>query len=171
VVLKLSIPALVSIPLGVVGLRVFNEGVMLSALGFIVIGYAIYGLLNFRVPKLKSSFWAYGSGFLGGLIGGAYNIPGPPVIIYADSQRWPIDEFKGNLQGFFLVIFSVAVISHGIAQNLSPSVFINSFLVLPTLLLGYWAGIRLEKKLNPIQFRKAVLFLLLVIGTRLIFFS
>ncbi len=101
VVLKLSIPALVSIPLGVVGLRVFNQGVMLSALGFIVIGYAIYGLLNFRVPKLKSSFWAYGSGFLGGLIGGAYNIPGPPVIIYADSQRWPIDEFKGNLQGFF----------------------------------------------------------------------
>lgn len=171
VVLKLSIPALVSIPLGIIGLRVFNETVMLGALGFIVLGYALYALLNFRVPKLKSPYWAYGAGFLGGLLGGAYNIPGPPVIIYADSQQWPIDEFKGNLQGFFFVIFSVAVISHGMAQNLSPSVFINSILVLPALLLGYWAGIRLEKKLNPVQFRKAVLFLLLVIGARLVFIS
>ena len=82
-----------------------------------------------------------------------------------------MNEFKGNLQGFFLVSASVAVVSHGFAQNISSAILTNALLVFPAVLIGYWAGIRLEKKFNPDQFRKVVLFLLLVIGIRLIFFG
>ena len=122
VVLKLGIPAAVGIPLGVVGLRAVNEALLLGILGLVVIGYALYSLLNLRFPELRSSYWAYGSGFIGGLLGGAYNTSGPPVILYADSQRWPAAEFKGNLQGFFIINGIVAVLSHGLAQNLTSQI-------------------------------------------------
>ena len=76
-VLRISIPAAFGIPLGIIGLRVVDERIMLGALGFVVLCYSIYGLFNYRFPDLRSPYWAYGSGFLAGLLGGAYNTSGP----------------------------------------------------------------------------------------------
>jgi uncharacterized membrane protein YfcA len=130
-------------------------------------GYAAYALLNFKLPELKHPIWAVIAGFLAGLLSGAYSVGGPPAIIYGSCRRWEPQEFKSNLQGFFLVNDTLAIISHGLSGNLTPAVWRNYLLVLPALALGLLAGTALDRYIEPRLFRKVVLILLIVMGIRM----
>lgn len=164
----LVVSALVGVPVGVLMLDKVDEEIILTILGIIIAGYALYALLEIKLPDLKHPLWAYGSGFLGGILGGAYNTSGPPVIIYGNCRQWPALEFKGNLQGFFLVTSVAVLISHLLSGNVT-SIVIRDFLwAVPTIGLGFLAGTALDKYLNEVIFRKVVLILLVVMGIRLI---
>jgi uncharacterized membrane protein YfcA len=168
VVWRLAAASIVATPLGVYLLRLAPERFVLGILGFVLAGYALYALLQFRLPRLEHSFWAYLAGFLAGLLGGAYNTSGPPVILYANCNRWPRDSFKSNLQGFFVVNSLVILLTHFVAGGLTAEVWALLPFGLGAVALGIIAGTRLDKRLNPEIFRKIVLVLLLVLGLRLL---
>jgi len=42
-------------------------------------------------------------GFLAGILGGAYNANGPPIVIYGVMRGWKKEAFRASLQGFFFV--------------------------------------------------------------------
>ena len=107
-------------------------------------------------------------GFIAGIIGGAYNTSGPPVIIYGNCRRWPPKEFKGNLQGYFLVTSVVIILGHLISGNLTVDVWKYFFVAAPAMILGVIAGVSLDKVINPELFRKIVLILLLIMGVNLV---
>jgi uncharacterized protein len=165
----LLLPSFFGVPLGIFLLRYIEESVMLLFLGIILVGYAVYALMGFRLFELKGRGWAYLAGFLGGLLGGAYNANGPPIIIYANCRRWKPDVFKGNLQSFFLFNSFVIAIGHAVGGNFTPEVWRMFLAGLPGIILGLLAGIALDKRINPIVFRKIVLVLLLVMGIKMIF--
>lgn len=156
------------LPLGVWALRSIDEKILLPILGVIMTGYALYALFNFKLPRLEHPGWAYLAGFIAGLLGGAFSASSPPVIIYAHCRGWDQEEFKGNLQGFFLLNDILAIVTHGLAGNLTPPVVSNFLYVLPALALGYFAGTSLDRYLDPQRFRTIVLILLAVMGVRLI---
>ena len=131
-------------------------------------GYALYALFNLKLPRLEHSAWAYLTGFLSGLLSGAYSVGGPPVIIYGNCRCWEPDEFKSNLQGFFLLNDGLAIIYHGIAGNLTPAVRTGYLWALPVIILGILAGAGLDRFLDPHIFRKLVLVLLVIMGMRFI---
>ena len=168
---RLVAASIVGIPLGLLGLRQVDENIVLVILGGILVSYSLYALLNLRLPLMKHPAWAYGIGFLAGMLGGAYNTSGPPVVIYGDAQRWEPAEFKSNLQGFFLVTSLFVIAGHAISGNLTSPVGRSYLLALPVILLGIVAGTRLDGRLNPALFRKMVLVLLIVMGARMILFS
>ena len=166
---RVVLAALVGTPLGVYFLSNMNERVSLMLLGVVITGYAIYALLGLKMPRLEKPFWAYLAGLFGGLLGGAYNTSGPPVILYADCRRWPPDVFKSNLQGYF-VVSSVAVLSsHVLSGNLTPRVWHLFWWMTPFMLVGLVTGLSLDRWFNPILFRRVVLVLLVVMGIRLMF--
>ena len=134
----------------------------------VIIGYALFALLEIRLPQMTHPAWGYGFGFLAGLLGGAYNTSGPPVIVYGNSRGWEPDEFKSNLQGFFLISSIVIALGHAWNGNLTPEVWRYFLTAIPALAVGIVAGIRLDKFLNLETFRKTVLALLIVMGIRLI---
>jgi uncharacterized membrane protein YfcA len=105
---------------------------------------------------------------LAGLLGGAYNTSGPPVIVYGDCRRWAPPEFKSNLQAFFAVADGLVVLGHVAAGNLTRVVLTHYALALPAILLGLWLGLRLERRVQPAAFRRLALLLLLVLGARLV---
>ena len=109
-----------------------------------------------------------GRGFLGGILGGAYNTTGPPVIIYGNCRGWPPAEFKGNLQAFFLLTSLIIIVSHALAGNYTPDVLRLSLLVLPAVAAGLGAGLALSKRVSAAAFRTIVLWLLLALGVWLI---
>jgi uncharacterized membrane protein YfcA len=168
VVWRLAVTAVVATPLGVFLLRLAPERLVLSVLGIIVAGYALYALLNFQLPRLEHPLWAYSAGFFAGLLGGAYNTSGPPVILYGNCRRWPRDSFKSNLQGFFTVNSVVILLSHFVAGGLTAEVWRFVPFGLGAAVLGIMAGTRLDKVLNPESFRQVVLVLLLILGVRLL---
>lgn len=166
---RLTAAGAIGIPLGVWALKEFEEQIVLTVLGIFIVLYAISALLNLRLPSLERSIWPYGFGFVSGVIGGAYNVAGPLVIIYGTCRNWQPKEFKGNLQGFFLVGSAVAVISHALASNITQNVVNNFILSLPAIAIGLLAGLSLDKYLNPVVFRKIVLVGLIFAGVGLIF--
>jgi uncharacterized membrane protein YfcA len=168
VVWRLALASIIATPLGVFLLQSAPERLVLTLLGVIVAGYALYALFKFRLPRLEHSVWAYLAGFLAGLLGGAYNTSGPPVILYGNCRRWPRESFKSNLQGFFTVNSVVILLSHYVAGGLTAEVWGLVPYGLGAAVLGIIVGTRLDKVLNPESFRQLVLVLLLVLGIRLL---
>ena len=167
---RLVTALVLGVPLGILVLRRVEERFVLAILGVVIAGYALYALLSPRLPRLEHPAWAYGFGFIAGVLGGAYNTSGPPVVIFGNCQRWPPSEFKGNLQGFFLVNDLLVIAGHALSQNLTPLVLRDYLIVLPALIVGLFVGGRLDRRLDPALFRKIVLVLLVVMGLRLLLF-
>ena len=162
---RVSAAALVGIPIGVLFLSRVPEAITITLLGLFLIFYVLYSIFNFPVPTLNNSNWAYIFGFLGGIGGGAYNMAAPPMIVYADTQRWEPKLFKGNLQGYFLIITVVAILTHFISGNVTADILQKGLVAIPFVLVGSVAGFYLDRFINPVVFRKIVLGLLLIFGT------
>ena len=165
---RLMLTSLIGIPLGVWALRGINELVLLFILGLGMLGYALYSLFEFKLPRLNHPVWAYLAGFLSGLLGGAYSVAGPPAIIYGNCRGWNPEEFKGNLQGFFLVGDCLAILNHAFVGNLTHLVWTDFLWAVPVTALGLLAGVFLDRFVNPQLFRKLVLVLLVIMGLRFI---
>ena len=165
---RLSLASVIGIPLGVYVLREGDGRFITTILGLIVAGYALYALFGPSLPALRQPAWAYGFGFLGGVLSGAYNTSGPPVIIYGTCRRWEPTTFKGNLQAYFLLNSLFTLSAHLISGNFTAVVWQNYLWAVPGVALGLVVGKWLDGRLNPAQFRKGVLVLLVLLGIRLI---
>ena len=159
--------SLITIPVGVIYLHRLDENVALFVLGLVLTLYALYALIGFRLPELKHPIWAWTFGVASGLLGGAYNISGPPVIVYGNCRKWLPAEFKSNLAGFFLVGSLVIVSTHWVSGNITPNVIALFLKTLPALLLGFILSQYFDRWLNPNIFRRVVLILLVILGIRL----
>ena len=164
---RIVLAALIGTPLGVLFLSRIDERISLTVLGMVITGYALYALIGLNLPRLEHSLWAYLAGALGGLLGGAYNTSGPPVIVYADCRRWSPLVFKSNLQGYFIVSSLAVVVSHWLSGNFNGEVLHLFLWALPFIALGLLTGLSLDRWLNPILFRRVVLVLLVLMGLRL----
>ena len=167
---RLVVSAVVGAPLGVILLTKIDERLAMVVLGIVIAGYAVYALADFHLPKLESPVWAFVAGLLAGMLGGAYNTSGPPVIIYGDCRRWPREEFKSNLQGFFIVISATVLVSHVLKGTITPQVLRYGLYSAPALAAGALLGFSSDRWLSPQTFRRIVLILLVIAGIRMMLF-
>jgi hypothetical protein len=166
---RVVLAALIGTPVGVLLLSSVDDDLALRVLGIVISVYALYALLGLKLPRLEGSVWAYSAGLMGGLLGGAYNTSGPPVIVYADCRRWPPEVFKSNLQGYFIISSLAVMVTHALNGNITPLVLEAFWWTLPFIAVGLFAGLSLDRWLNPVAFRRVVLALLILMGGRLIF--
>jgi uncharacterized membrane protein YfcA len=166
---RLVISSVVGIPLGIWALEQLNEVIILKFLGLILISYSLYILVSPRLFKISQShLWTYGFGFVAGCLGGAYNAFGPPVIIYGQLKDWTHNEFKSNLQAFFLFNAAAVVFVHGMSGNLTDLVWRSFLVAIPACALGIIAGLSLDRFINQKSFGKLVVILLLGLGISLV---
>lgn len=167
-VIRLVIPSLFGVPLGVVALRQIPQQIILLPLGVVVALYALYALLVPRLPDFDRPIWTYSFGFVAGVLGGAYNTNGPPLVIYGNAHGWEPAEFKSNLQGFFLINSPILVISHVVVGNFTPAVWESFLISIPAMALGMTAAFALDRFVNPLLFRRIVLVMLVGVGVSLV---
>jgi hypothetical protein len=168
VIRRLLVGTLPAIPLGILALSRVPEAWLLTVLGVVILSYTVYALAGRRLPELRGAGWAYSAGALAGLLSGAYNVGGPPLILYGDCQRWPPAEFKGNLQNIFLINDAVVLTFHALAGNVTPGVLTHYLAALPAVALGVLLGLALDRRVSPAAFRALALLTLLVLGARLL---
>jgi uncharacterized membrane protein YfcA len=161
--------SLVGAPLGVYLLNRINEDLALLALGLVILGYALYGLIGFHMPQLNHPVWAWVTGLFSGILGGAYNTSGPPLVIYGNCRRWSAGEFKSNLSGFFVFNSIMVTTSHLWSGHYTPQTISMFPWTLPAMFFGFLIGQALDKWISPGFFRRMVLILLVVLGIRLMF--
>lgn len=166
---RIAFAVLIAIPLGIVSIEKLSERIVLILLGVILVGYGLYALIVPRLPTLAKPAWAYLFGFLSGLLAGAYNVGGPPLVIYAACREWEADEFRSNLQGLFFLTNIVVVLGHFWNGTLNQGVLDYLPVALMALLVGIGAGLVLDRYIPERLFHKLVLVALILLGVRLMF--
>lgn len=168
-VLRLGIASVFGVPLGIWILINVDETLVKEVMGLILIAYAVYALVRPMASWVPSRYWAYPAGFLSGCLAGAYNAPGPPVIVFGSLRQWPRDEFRAVLQAIFFVNSALVITSHLIARRITGEVLFFSVCALPALALGILTGSRLDRRVDRNRFRTIVKVMILILGVMLTF--
>ena len=143
-------PTFLGIPLGIVLLTTVRQDVVKALLAVIIIAFSGYFLLGKRRPELHSDShgWLLGCGFIAGILGGAYGMNGPPLVVYGSLRRWSPQHFRATLQGYFLPASLVAMAGYWFAGVWVPAVthyyFISLAAALPAIFLGRAANHRMR---------------------------
>lgn len=183
--IRLILASLPGIWLGLLLLQYGNEKLITAALGVLLLAYGLYSLLMERwlrnrlgeAPAAKVSGpsepwgWAVASaaaGLLAGILGGAYNANGPPLIIYGTVRRWPKEQFKSVLQAFFLINGVLIVAGHAKAGLITGPVLMYCLYGLPAIVTGMYLGWLVDRRLDAGRFRVVVLWLIVVFGVMLL---
>lgn len=165
---RVLLAAVICIPLGVWGVDLIDERLVKIILGIVTLGYALYKLLGLDVPEITNKRWGFGFGMASGLLSGAYNTGGPPLVIYGTSQRWRADKFRANITSIFFPGGVILITSHMLAGNMTRPVLVHYGVMLPAVISAMLLGFFLDRYINQEQFRTGVLVLLVVIGVTLI---
>jgi uncharacterized membrane protein YfcA len=161
---RLILLSLVGIPFGLVLLKVAPEYMVKAILGALLILYGIYSLITPRLPVIQSEKSAYIFGFIAGVLGGAYNTNGPPIVMYGLLRRWPPESFRATLQCYFLFTGLLISAGHGLAGLWTPLVLQIYLYSIPIIMLAIFAGDKINNHISKDFFSRIVYAFLIVIG-------
>jgi uncharacterized membrane protein YfcA len=161
---RLLVSSIPGIPLGLMLLTGPYDKMGKIILALVIIGFSFYCLLRPRLMTFTQDWAAYPFGFISGILGGAYNSNGPPVVIYGTMRRWPPDCFRANLQGYFFPTNLIIIASHGLGGLWTPMVGWYCLLALPVVLVSLWLGNHLMRLIPRGHFDRYVHVILVVIG-------
>ena len=138
--------------LGTLLLKRMEPGLIMKFLGTVLILFSVYKI---AAPELKLAFsriWALPTGFLSGLLGGAFGTDGPPVVVYAALKPWEKEKVVGMLQSFFLFANFIIIGSYGYHGLLTPSVLKVALVAVPFAVLGILLGLRMNRRISQRHF-------------------
>ncbi len=161
---RLIVASLVGIPFGVFLLHTAPERVVKGVLGLVLVLYGVYNLITPGVPHVHHEKYALPFGFLAGVLGGAYNTSGPPVVMYGTLRRWSPEYFRATMQCYFFFTYFATIVSHGVARLLTPLVFELFLWALPGIGIGMYLGGKVHRMIPKPVFSRVIFGLLVVIG-------
>lgn len=139
------------IPLGIALLTSIHQHAVKGLLAILILAFSGYSLAGRKPPELRSDsrIWLLGCGFLAGVLGGAYGMNGPPLVVYGAMRRWPPRHFRATLQGYFLPASILAMAGYWFAGLWVPAVthyyLISLPVALPAIFLGRIVNHRLRE--------------------------
>jgi uncharacterized membrane protein YfcA len=169
----LIIYAFLGIPLGLLILTYGNEYWVKIGLGLLIIGYSVYTMMAKTSLRLEhdSRGWLFICGFLSGVLGGAYGVNGPPLVMYGNARGWSAKHFRATLQAYFLPASLFGIAGYAFRGLLGWPVLRLFLFSLPAVIPAIFLGRYFNHRLHGASFFKYVYWGLVVIGSLLIFFT
>jgi len=161
---RLILASVLGIPIGLLFLKGNYEEVLKVVLALVVISFASYKLAKPALLRLRTEKASWPFGFIAGILGGAYNTNGPPVIIYGTMRNWSPSEFRATLQGYFLVTGIVIMLGHWGTGLWTAEVWELFLFCLPLVFISIIAGTWLHRRIPPGKFDRYVYYLLIAVG-------
>ena len=156
------------IPIGVFALTRLAEPVVKAVLAVLIIAFSAYSLLSSRRLALHDDRRAWLFGFAAGVLGGAYGMNGPPLVIYGGLRGWSPRHFRATLQAYFLPASLMGVAGYW-AAGLWTRVVLEDFLVaLPGVVVATFVGRMINRRIEAGRFLTYVHVALVVIGAVLL---
>jgi uncharacterized membrane protein YfcA len=156
------------IPVGLLLLTTVAEAIIKAILGAVVIVFALYCLFRRSQIELKTDRWAWFFGFSAGVLGGAYGMNGPPLVVYGALRRWPPEQFRATLQGYFLPASLIGMVGYWLAGLWVPAVTWHYLLSLPLAIAAIFLGRTINRRLDGRRFMRYVYCVLVVVGAVLL---
>jgi uncharacterized membrane protein YfcA len=130
--------------------------------------FSTYCLVSRSQLELKDDRLAWSFGFAGGVLGGAYGMNGPPLVIYGALCRWSPAYFRATLQGYFLPASFVGMVGYWLAGLWVPAVTHCYLLSLPLAVAAVFLGRAVNRRLQSHRFLLYIHVGLIVVGITLL---
>jgi uncharacterized membrane protein YfcA len=163
-VIRLVISSLIGIPVGICFLTRLDELIVKTLLAGLIILFSLYRLAGWKLRIRISRGWSWMFGFIAGILGGAYNTNGPPVVIYGTLTDWEPGQFRATLQGYFLSTGLFILAGHAMAGLWTREVVTGYLYCLPVILLAFLTGLVIRSKISTDRFYTWVYILLIALG-------
>jgi uncharacterized membrane protein YfcA len=163
--------ALGGIPFGLFILVAADPRWVKLVLGCIIVAYSTYALVTRRRAlhlERDHRGWLFFCGFLSGVLGGAYGLNGPPLVVYGNLRRWSAQHFRATLQAYFLVTSILGLAGYA-WRGLVDGVVLHYFAVcLPAAVPAVFLGRFFNRKLRGPSFFVYVYCGLIAVGALLL---
>ena len=158
------------IPLGLLLLTSSHQQAVKAALGAVILGFAAFFLFRRSPLRLEhdSRMWLLACGLCAGVLGGAYGMNGPPLVIYGAMRRWSAQHFRATLQGYFLPASLFGMAGYRMAGLWVPAVTHLYLVSLPATLPAIFLGRAINHRLRGDAFLKLLYVGLAIIGAVLV---
>ena len=161
---KLILSTFLGIPVGLFMLKGLHEPIMRLILSAILIGFSLFNIIHPHMRGLSTDRLAPLFGWIAGILGGAYNTNGPPVVMYATLRNWTAERFRAVLNGYFLITGFMILAAHASAGLWTKFVISRFLMALPILALAHFLGHLISGKLSNKSFKTMIYWLLFIIG-------
>jgi uncharacterized protein len=164
----LVLSSVLGIPLGLLLLKTVAEPIVKAILAIVIICFSLYSLVTRSRYELKNDRLAWLFGFSAGVLGGAYGMNGPPLVVYGSLRRWSPARFRATLQGYFLPASLMVMCGFWIAGLWTPAVSGYYLLSLAPVLAAIFLGRVINHRLDASRFRVYILIVLVMVGSVLL---
>jgi hypothetical protein len=105
---------------------------------------------------------------MAGVLGGAYGMNGPPLVIYGGMRRWSPEYFRATLQGYFLPASLAGLAGYWAAGLWVPAVTKYYLISLPVMIPAIFLGREINRRLRGEAFLKIAYLVLLGVAAVLL---
>lgn len=163
--------SLLGVPIGIYFLKNADELLAKLILGILLIFISSFRIFYKGNIEIKKDWVGIPFGFIGGILGGAFNVSGPAVVVYGTLKKWPPKKFIATIQAYFLPTNIMALTGFISAGVITSEIIKTVFFALPGLLLAIFIGHKFNKKIKPEIFQTYINYFILLIGSLLIITS
>ena len=128
----------------------------MKIMGTILVLFSAYKILSPGIKLTFSRLWALPTGFISGILGGAFGTEGPPVVVYAALRPWAKSQVVGMMQSFFIFANFIVLCSFGYHGLLTRSVFDVALLAIPMAIAGIFTGLWINRSMGQHRFEKVL---------------
>jgi hypothetical protein len=153
---RLILSTVFGIPFGLLLLTSVAEPVVKAVLAAVIITFSVYHLVGRSRFELKDDRQAWLFGFGAGVLGGAYGMNGPPLVVYGTLRRWSPEHFRATLQAYFLPASLAGMAGYGLAGLWTGAVNRYYLLSLPATLAAIALGRAIHRRIDPRRFVAAI---------------
>lgn len=166
-IIPLILGTALGIPVGVFFLMTCDEIVVKFVLGIVLISFSSYSLLQKAAPWKLPPWTGYLFGFCAGSLGGAFNITGPPVVLFLTSQHRSKITIFASLNFFFFITSLMVVFFHLAVGNITKDVGLMFAEFMPAMVIGLLSGKYLFSRISEDKYKKGQYLLLMAMGIML----
>lgn len=167
----LVLPTLLGIPLGLLLLTSSHQRTVKGALAALIIAFSAYSLSGRTPLELRRDHraWLLFFGFTAGVLGGAYGMNGPPLVIYGSMRRWSAQHFRATLQAYFLPASLIGMTGYWLSGLWVHAVTRYYLLALPIMLPAVLLGRVINHRMRAEVFMNYAYLGLAIIGAVLMY--
>lgn len=156
-------------PLGILFLSAIPDAGLRVGLGIVILVFATYSLIVHNPPKLRPSpLSGIPAGIVTGALGGAFGIPGPPLVIYLMSSELDARARKATLLATFFLMTFYKIPLLAANRLIDGRILTIAAILTPAVLLGTLLGTVFFARISEILVRRITLFVLFGSGLALV---
>ncbi len=152
----ISLGSILGVPLGAYLLSRLDPSIIKLAIAVLVIPFSVVLLLGHSHRFKRDTLGCGVAGFISGVLVASTSLGGPPVVLFLLNQGLVTQRFVGTLAAYFLFIGVITIGAFSSLGMITADLLTKVAILLPTLFLGSYLGIKVLPRINAALFKRIV---------------